>query len=737
LQPSSSVAASGRPSVAKAKRPTSECLKAALHYADKLGWKIFPADVSNKKSYLSAKHAPDGAAWGASRDSARLQRNFSHGKWRDVCGIGVPTGAENGVFDLESDTIKGGHGADGELAVAALEQTHGKLPITSMFKSPSDSIHRLFKHPGVKVWSSASVLGPGLDVKGDGGMFVAPPSVRTDGTYQWLNEAPIAAAPQWLIDLVTVQPTPAGRSLASNPRDPFERVGTDQIIVEPIDIDAMWDNLQYPGNVHSTERDISASLIAHGHQVNDVVSNIIEELKARVPESRKWNWKAEERKLRELCIGFMARDPTVIEDQKDLPDWVTNNRRIKPLLTLKSNGHDGSNVIQLRPELRNKDKKEPPKLDYITGEALEDEPLVDVDWIVPGFIMKDVLNGVYGDGGTGKDYLLLQLALAMACETRWLGREVAPGKVLYINVEDHLSRIRWRQHYICQYLESKYQIDASLKQHPDRLRVLPMMGRSTIMAAYNPRTGLVQPTPLLTAIRQLIESYQPALVIIGNRVNVFGVDQVSDVQARQCIELLNGIVVDYKTTIIMPGHVSVRSQKDESGTSASGSSGSVQWSNGLRHRLLLTKPQPDTEFGDDTSFSRALTVLKSNDAPTGIRIEMQWSKAHSLYVADDEDINVTGNNKELTQEEFELEVEEECLRMLRTALHMDQRLSAQPRANNNIATVFANDPDCKFRGKRPLIDAAIKRLFASGKITIQKYGYASDNTRRIVITGEV
>jgi hypothetical protein len=34
-------------------------------------------------------------------------------------------------------------------------------------------------------------------------MFVAPPSVRSDGEYRWLNDLPIAEAPQWLLDLVT------------------------------------------------------------------------------------------------------------------------------------------------------------------------------------------------------------------------------------------------------------------------------------------------------------------------------------------------------------------------------------------------------------------------------------------------------------------------------------------------------------------------------------------------------
>src|SRR5262249_30868103 len=55
-------------------------------------------------------------------------------------------------------------------------------------------------------------------VKGEGGMVIAPPSVRDDGEYRWLNDHPIADAPQWLLDLVTTKPKSDGKSASK----PFE-----------------------------------------------------------------------------------------------------------------------------------------------------------------------------------------------------------------------------------------------------------------------------------------------------------------------------------------------------------------------------------------------------------------------------------------------------------------------------------------------------------------------------------
>jgi hypothetical protein len=83
-----------------------------------------------------------------------------------------------------------------------------------MFESPSGSTHRLFKHPGGDVRIRTGALDkdkyPGVDIKGDGGMSVAPPSRTHKGVYKWLNKQKIAKAPARLLELV-VKPARAPR----------------------------------------------------------------------------------------------------------------------------------------------------------------------------------------------------------------------------------------------------------------------------------------------------------------------------------------------------------------------------------------------------------------------------------------------------------------------------------------------------------------------------------------------
>jgi hypothetical protein len=105
---------------------------------------------------------------------------------------------------VETDTAEGhGEDVDGAAELAKLEARHGSLPATLEVISPSGSIHRYFNHPGFKIKNSASEIGSGIDVRGDGGMVVGPPSIKIGkGVYRWRNELPIADAPQWLLDRI-------------------------------------------------------------------------------------------------------------------------------------------------------------------------------------------------------------------------------------------------------------------------------------------------------------------------------------------------------------------------------------------------------------------------------------------------------------------------------------------------------------------------------------------------------
>jgi bifunctional DNA primase/polymerase-like protein/primase-like protein len=187
--------------VLQSPRPLSARGTAALEYAA-WNWEVFPAPPGQKKSHKSQEHS--GAKWGKTIDPEEIRADFH--KWPNA-NVAIVTGATSGIFVLEADTVEG-HGVDGLASIKALEAEHGSLPETLKAVSPTGSEHYYFNHPGhgVKIKNSVSAIAPGVDVRGDGGMVIAPPSVKPGvGEYRWLNHLPVADAPAWLIEAASKQ----------------------------------------------------------------------------------------------------------------------------------------------------------------------------------------------------------------------------------------------------------------------------------------------------------------------------------------------------------------------------------------------------------------------------------------------------------------------------------------------------------------------------------------------------
>lgn len=171
---------------------------AAINYA-RLGWAVFPC--RGKLPAIPKREGGRGCL-DASSNRATVRRFWEkyHG-----ANIGIATGGKSGFWVLDID------GDEGRQSLATLEAEHGQLPATLRQITGSGGEHYLFSYDSVRpVRNRAGVL-PGLDVRGDGGYIVAPPSVHpeTRRPYQWLGDAAIAPAPEWLLELVIVEHTNA------------------------------------------------------------------------------------------------------------------------------------------------------------------------------------------------------------------------------------------------------------------------------------------------------------------------------------------------------------------------------------------------------------------------------------------------------------------------------------------------------------------------------------------------
>lgn len=112
--------------------------------------------------------------------------------------IAIATGQPSGIFVIDID------GLDAECELRKLEAKHGELPAT-VEAITARGRHAYFRWPENPVRNSAAKIGAGIDVRGDGGYVLAPPSVHPSGRrYCWSVDSAgaFASAPDWLLDKI-------------------------------------------------------------------------------------------------------------------------------------------------------------------------------------------------------------------------------------------------------------------------------------------------------------------------------------------------------------------------------------------------------------------------------------------------------------------------------------------------------------------------------------------------------
>jgi hypothetical protein len=111
--------------------------------------------------------------------------------------LGIATG--RGTIVLDVDPCHGGSDS-----LARLEAEHGPLPETAVARSGTGGLHYYFRVEPVTPIGNAVGIWPGLDIRGDGGLIVAPPSVHPDTRrpYEWISHPRkgMAPPPPWLLE---------------------------------------------------------------------------------------------------------------------------------------------------------------------------------------------------------------------------------------------------------------------------------------------------------------------------------------------------------------------------------------------------------------------------------------------------------------------------------------------------------------------------------------------------------
>jgi predicted P-loop ATPase len=185
---------------------TRTLLDTALSYAAR-GWHVFACHTPTENG-CSCRN-PDCNDVGkhprtknglndATTDEATIRRWWT--MWPQA-NIAIRTGAVSGLVVLDNDSYKGG-----DASLHELEQSYSPLPETVLSLTGKGQ-HYCFAYPGTHVKNGVESLGAGLDIRGDGGYIIAPPSLHATGRrYVWEvihdpEDMPLAPLPAWLLAL--------------------------------------------------------------------------------------------------------------------------------------------------------------------------------------------------------------------------------------------------------------------------------------------------------------------------------------------------------------------------------------------------------------------------------------------------------------------------------------------------------------------------------------------------------
>jgi|GEM_PF-675000 len=186
--------------------------RAALIYANEFRLAVIPlhsmvdgvCSCKNPNCHSPGKHPrTENGLHEASLDEQQITKWWH--TWPNA-NIGVATGAISGIFVIDID------GEDGEETFLLLEDELGSLPETWISLTGGGGRHIVFKHPGNVQIKNRVNLAPAVDIRGDGGYIVVPPSNHSSGKdYAWeLSSHPkdvqLALCPESWMRMITSGP---------------------------------------------------------------------------------------------------------------------------------------------------------------------------------------------------------------------------------------------------------------------------------------------------------------------------------------------------------------------------------------------------------------------------------------------------------------------------------------------------------------------------------------------------
>ncbi len=332
---------------------------------------------------------------------------------------------------------------------------------------------------------------------------------------------------------------------------------------------------------------------------------------------------------------------------------------------------------------------------FYSAASLKGRPVPPRQWLVHGLVPQTTVTLLSGDGGTGKSLLALQLAVAVAGKTGWIGKPVSNGRVIFLSAEDDDEELHRRLQDI---------LRAEDRDYDDLTGItLRSLAGEDALLAVETKIALMKST-LFEELDKRAAEEAPDLIVIDPLADVYPASENDRAKVRQFVGILRGLAIKRRCAVLVLSHPSLTGLN-----SGSGMSGSTAWHNSVRSRLYLSRI---TNEGYETDpDARVLTTKKANYGRTGDKINLRWEAG--VFVAQ---AQLTG----LDALAAGAKGERVFLKLLDALTEQGRHVSANP-GPTYAPTQFASHPDAEGYTKRAF-RAAMESLFGRGLIANASHG---------------
>lgn len=506
-----------------------------------------------------------------------------------------------------------------------LNKQHGPLPATLAWTSArGDKLLYSVSAAPTLLSQLRNVRGlgkrPGVDVKVAGGQVVAPPSIHPSGKpYVWHTDLPIAELPQrWfdaILPLRVVPPPPP----SSPPRDRSAMVRRARAWV------AKADPAVAGQGGHDRAWAVARKLLQDFELNENDAWSILAEYNQRCQPP----WSHGEL-LHKLQDAGKAHTSKPIEDRQG-PPWGSGpppgfgDAGTPP--ASEPNPYDS--LVTVVPDEWYSTK--PPKRSWL----LSDSRTPKADGVLPLGKVAQMI----GEGGISKTMALIQLAVAVATGTPWLGclSVATQGHVLLLLGEEDVEESQRRIYRAAR--------AAGATPPTGSIVVLPLCGIPCPMVEKN-REGNLTDAPFLNWLRGFVTSAAPfALVGVDPTSRFAGLDAEKDnAAATVFIQALESIATT-GPTVFSTHHVNKLSRGKDNTVTASSGRGSSAFVDGVRWQCALSSEEVDLKDPDARARlgeTVTLSFTKSNYSKRGqpIQLRRDSDNGGALLPLDDVDREV-------------------------------------------------------------------------------------------------